>query len=118
MHVIAPLRQVPARLRTILASTIAAMIEIDDLRNIRQGRVGRLVDRVGEPGTTMQEQQCRPFPHGWTVWDQFCSFTIEEQQHPVDEYPHGQSHLRTSVAANRRTIRMPHPRVCSQPELA
>src|ERR1700681_1808203 len=54
MHVIAPLRQVPARLRVTLAATIAAMNEIDDLRNIRQGRVGRLVDRVVEAGTAMQ----------------------------------------------------------------
>ena len=102
MHVIAPLRQVPARLRTILASTIAAMIEIDDLRDIRQGRVGRPVDRVVEAGTAMQQQQCRPFPHGRTVWNQFCSFNIEEQPHPVDEYPHGRISLRTSLAANRR----------------
>ena len=43
-HVVAPLRQMPALPGTILASAIAAMIEIDDLRDIGQGGVGGLVD--------------------------------------------------------------------------
>ena len=61
---------------------------------------------------SMQEQQCRPFPHGRTAWDQFCSFNIEEQPHPVDEHPHGQISLRTSLVANRRSIRLVRPLDC------
>ncbi len=49
-HVIAPLPQIPAFPGTVLASTIASMIQIDDLSDISQGRVCRLVDRVAKPG--------------------------------------------------------------------
>jgi len=49
-HIIAPLRQIPAFRGTVLTSTIASMIQIDDLSDISQGRVCRLVDRVVEAG--------------------------------------------------------------------
>jgi hypothetical protein len=37
-HVLAPLRQIPAVSRAVLAAAIAAVVEIDDLGNIGQGR--------------------------------------------------------------------------------
>src|SRR6267378_8266527 len=77
MHVVAPLRQVPALSRAILASTIASMIEVDDLSDVGQRRIGGLVDRVVEAGAAMQEQQGRLFPHGGTVGHQLRTFDIE-----------------------------------------
>jgi hypothetical protein len=96
--VIAPLRQVPALLWAILTSTIAAMIEIDDLNEIGQGRISRLVDRVIEAGATMEEQQCRLLPHGGTVRHQLGAFDIEEQAHTVHENIH---HPGSGAAAAR-----------------
>jgi hypothetical protein len=90
-YVVAPLLQVPAFARTILASAIASMIEIDDLRDIGQGRVGGLVDRMVEAGAAVEEQQCRFFPHDRTIWDELRALDIEEQPHPVDEHMHGLS---------------------------
>ena len=56
-HVIAPLRQVPALARSVLAAPVAAMIEIDDLRGIGQRRVGRTIDGVIGTRTSVQHQQ-------------------------------------------------------------
>jgi hypothetical protein len=75
------------------------MIEVDDLSDVGQRRIGGLVDRVVEAGAAMQEQQGRLFPHGGTVGHQLRTFDIEEQPHPVDEYMHGQISLRTSLLA-------------------
>src|SRR3712207_2605567 len=55
-HVIAPLRQGPSLLRPGLAAAIPSMVEIDDLRDIRQGRECRLVDRMVEAGASMEEK--------------------------------------------------------------
>ena len=93
-HVVAPLRQVPALPGTVLAAAIAAMVEIDDLGDVRQGRVGRLVDRVVGAGAAMEHQQGRLFPHGGTVRDQLRALDIEEQPHTVDEHMHGLGSLR------------------------
>src|SRR5438105_2760641 len=88
-HVIAPLRQIPAFPGTVLASTIASMIQIDDLNDISQGRVCRLVDRVVEAGPAMKQQQCRLFSHHGTVRHQLRALNVEEKPHPIDEHLHG-----------------------------
>jgi hypothetical protein len=90
MHVVAPLREIPARARAVLAAAIAAMVEIDDLGNIGQSRIGRPVDRVIGAGAAMQHQQHRLFPHQWAVGNEFRALDIEEQPHPVHGYVHGQ----------------------------
>src|SRR5258706_8154366 len=90
-HVIAPLRKVPSSLGTILAATVASVIEKNDLGDVGQSRVCRLVDRVVEAGPAMKEEQCRLFPHGRTMRDQFGALDVEEQPHPVDAYVHGQT---------------------------
>src|ERR1035437_1790903 len=93
-HVIAPLRQIPAFPRTILASTVTSMVQIDDLSDISRSGVCRPVDRVVGAGATMKHEQCRLFPHGGTVWGQLAALNVEEQPHPVNEYMHGQASLR------------------------
>ena len=55
-----------------------------------------------EAGAAVQQQQGRLLPHGGTVRHQLRALDVEEQPHPVDEYPHGQISLRTSLVANRR----------------
>ena len=45
-HVVTPLRQIPALPRAILAAAVAAVVEIDDLGDVGQGRVGGPVDRM------------------------------------------------------------------------
>src|SRR6266436_8692014 len=88
-YVVAPLLQVPAFARTILASAIASMIQIDDLRDIGQGRVGGLVDRMVEAGPAVKQEQCRLFPHHGTVRDQLRALDVEEQPNPIDADMHG-----------------------------
>jgi hypothetical protein len=39
--IVAPLRQIPALPRAVLAAAVAAMVDVDDLRDIGQGGVGR-----------------------------------------------------------------------------
>jgi hypothetical protein len=80
------LRQIPALVRTVLAAAITAMVEIDDLGDIGQGRVGGLVNRMIEAGAAMKHQQGRLFPHHGTVGDELGALDIEEQPHPVDGY--------------------------------
>ena len=87
-HVVAPLRQIPALPRAILAAAVAAMVEIDDLGDIGQGRVGGPVDRMVGAGPAMQHQQDRLFPHHRAVGYQFRALDIEEQPHPVHRYVH------------------------------
>ena len=53
VHVVAPLRQIPALPRAVLAAAVAAMVEIDDLGDVGQSRIGRPVDRVVEAGPAM-----------------------------------------------------------------
>jgi hypothetical protein len=69
------------------------MVQIDDLSDIRQGRVGRLVDRVVEAGAAMKQQQRRLFSHGGTVRDELGALDVEKQPYPVDEDMHGQVSL-------------------------
>jgi hypothetical protein len=77
-NVIAPLGQIPAFLRAIVTSTVAAVIQVDDLNEISQGGVGRLVDRVIEAEATMKEKQCWLLLHGGTVRDQSGAINVEE----------------------------------------
>jgi hypothetical protein len=55
------------------------MIEMDNLTNIRQGRVGGL-DRVIEAEATMKQEQCRLFP-AQRDRHQLRAFNVEEQAH-------------------------------------
>ena len=90
-YVVAPLRERPALLRSVLAAAVAAMIEIDDLGDVRQDRVGRPVDRMIGAGTAMKQQQCRPLPHDGSFGDEFRALDIEEQPYPVHRHVHGPS---------------------------
>ena len=87
--VVAPLRERPALPRPVLAAAVAAMIEIDDLGDVRQGRIGRAVDRMVGAGTAMQQQQCRLFPHDGPVGHELRALDIEEQPYPVHRHVHG-----------------------------
>ena len=89
VHVVAPLRQIPALPRAVLAAAVAAVVEIDDLGDVGQGRIGRPVDRVVGAGAAMQHQQHRLFPHHGAVGDEFRALDIEEQPHPVHGHVHG-----------------------------
>ena len=90
VHVVAPLRQIPALARAVLAAAVAAMVEIDDLGDIGQSRIGRPVDRVVGAGAAMQHQQHRLFPHDRAVGNELRALDVEEQPHPVHGYVHGQ----------------------------
>jgi hypothetical protein len=92
-HVVAPLRQMPAFPWPILASAIAAMIEVDDLRDIGQGGVGGLVDRMVEAGTAMKQEQGRPLAHGGAFGHKLRALDIEEQPDAV----HGHVHVPVSL---------------------
>jgi hypothetical protein len=74
------------------------MVEIDNLGDIGQGRVGRPQGRVVCAGAAMQQEQCRLLPHGWTVRHELRALDIEEQPHAVDEHMHGQISLVTNLA--------------------
>ena len=87
-HVVAPLRQIPAFSRAVLAAAIAAVVEIDDLGNIGQGRLSRPVDRVIRTRTAVKHQQGWFFPHDGTVGDEFCALDVEEQTNPVHGHMH------------------------------
>src|SRR6266446_2883409 len=66
-HIVTPLRQCPGFLWTGFAPAVAAMVQIDDLRDIRQRAIGGLVERVVEAWPAMEQKQCRLLPHGRTV---------------------------------------------------
>jgi hypothetical protein len=61
------------------------MIEIVGLSNIRQGRVGGLVERVIEAEDTMKQEQCRLFPQRGTVTS-FAPSTSKEQAHTFTKH--------------------------------
>ena len=90
-HVVAPLRQIPALARAVLATAVAAVIEIDDLGDVGQSRVGGPVDRMVGAGSAMQHQQHRLFPHHRPIGDKLRALDIEEQPHPVHGYVHEQA---------------------------
>mgnify|MGYP003694260805 CR=1 FL=1 len=90
-HVVAPLRQIPALPRAILAAAVAAMVEIDDLGDIGQSRVGRPVDRVVGAGPAMQASAAPAFPHHGAVGDELRALDVKEQPHPVHGHVHGRS---------------------------
>ena len=87
-HVVAPLRQGPGLFGAILAAAIAAMVEVDDLGDLRQAAVVGLVDRMVGAGAAVEHQQGRLFPHGGTVGHETRAFDIEEQPHTVHEHMH------------------------------
>ena len=88
-HVIAPLRQVPAFARPVLAAPVAAMVEIDDLGDVGQRGVSRPVDRMIGAGAAMQHEQGRLLPHDRSIGGEFATLDVEEQAHPVHGYVHG-----------------------------
>jgi len=64
------------------------MVEIDDLRDIRQSRIGRLVDRMIEARPAVQQQHGRLLVHDRTVGDELCALDVEEQTHAVHQNMH------------------------------
>src|SRR6266852_2141291 len=87
--VVTPLRQVPAFSRSILAAAVAAMVKINDLSDVGQGRVGWPIDRVIGAGPAVKQQQCLLFPHRGADGHKLAALDVEEQPYPVDEYMHG-----------------------------
>src|SRR5258707_15470064 len=75
------------------------MVEIDNLSALGQGRVRWFVDRVVKARASMKEDQCRLFPHGWTVRHQLGSFDVEEQAYPVYENMHAPFSIRPAASA-------------------
>src|SRR5260221_6681028 len=71
------------------ASTVATMVQIDDLCDISQVGVGGLVDRVVGAGSSMKHQQGRLFPHEETIRNELCALDVKKQPYPVDEHVHG-----------------------------
>ena len=69
-HVVGPHVEVPIRAVAPVAAAVAAMIEVHDLRDIRELPVGRLEQRVIEAGAAVQEQQGRPLAHLGAVGDE------------------------------------------------
>ncbi len=56
------------------------MVEVDDLRNVRQPRVARLERRVVAARPAVKEKQRRHFAHAGAVGTQLGALDIEE--HP------------------------------------
>jgi hypothetical protein len=77
-HVVAPLREIPAFARAVLAPAVAAMVEIVDLGGIGQGGVGGLIGRMVEAGTAMEEEQGRLLPHHGTIRGKLGALDVEE----------------------------------------
>jgi len=88
-HVITPLCEIPALPRAVFASAIAAVVQVDDLGDVGQGRIGGLVDRMVETGAAVQQQQNGLLPHDRSVGDEFGALDVEEQPHPVHDHMHG-----------------------------
>jgi hypothetical protein len=86
--VVAPLRERPSLRGTVLAASVAAVIEIDDLGDVGQCGVGRTVDRMVGAGAAMKQEQCRLFLHARPVGDEFRALDIEEQPYPVHRHVH------------------------------
>src|SRR6476620_9187482 len=76
-YLVAPLREIPAFLRSGIPAPVAAVVEVDDLRNIRQRRVSGLVERMVEPGTAMQQQERRLLAHDRSVRHKLGALDIE-----------------------------------------
>src|SRR5579859_2134703 len=98
-HVFDPRIQVPALRRTLVAPSLAAMIDEDQLRDVCERSQKRLERAVIETGTTMQADDDRPLAHDRPVRD---------EPHPGDvevkpDVSHPDSHPTTlSSMANRR----------------
>ncbi len=93
VYVVGPLRERPRLRRAGIAAAVAAMVEIDDLGDIGQGGVGRLVNRMVEAGAAMKQEERRLFPHRRAVGDEFRALDIEEQPHAVHRHVHEQASL-------------------------
>jgi hypothetical protein len=85
VHVVAPLRQIPALARAVLAAADAAMVEIDDLGKVGQGGVGRPVDRVVGAGAAVKHQQHRLFPHQRAVGTNLVPSTSKNSRTPFTD---------------------------------
>src|SRR3989442_3954692 len=83
-HVVAPLREGPGLTRTGIAAAIPALVQEDDLRDIREGREPRFVNRMVEAGATVEEDQHRLLPHGATVRHEAGALDIKKESHAID----------------------------------
>jgi len=64
------------------------MVQEDSLRNIRQGRERRLVNRMVEAGATVEEDQRGLLPHGSTIRHQAGTLDVKKESYAVDENLH------------------------------
>src|SRR5436190_23669486 len=82
--VVTPLRQRPGLFRAGIAAAVAAMVEINDLCDVGEGRIGRLVERMIESWPAVQEQQRRLLAHRRAIGDELGALDIEEQAYAID----------------------------------
>src|SRR6266568_3102068 len=87
-YVVTPLRQAPGLSRAELAPAISTMVEIDDLRHVRESSQGGLVDRMVEAGPAVKEDKSRLLPHGATIRHQAGALDVEEESHSIHEDVH------------------------------
>ena len=80
--------QIPFRLIAAIAAPVAAMVEIDDLRDLREPREVGLEVRMVEARPAMQQDHRRHLAHLRAVGPQLRAFDIEEQANIANIYSH------------------------------
>ncbi len=78
-HVVAPLREIPFRRIAAIAAPVAAMVEIHDLRGLREPREVGLEVRMVEARAAVQQDNRRHLAHLRAVGPQLRAFNVEEQ---------------------------------------
>ena len=87
-HIVAPLREIPFRRIAVIAAAVPAMVEIDDLRSLREPREVGLEVRMVEARAAMQQDDRRHLAHLRAVGPQLRAFHIEEQSNVTNLYAH------------------------------
>ena len=87
-HVVAPLREIPFRRIAVIAAPVAAMVEVHDLRSLREPREVGLEVRMVEARATVQQDYRRHLAHLRAVGPQLRAFNIEEQTNVANLYAH------------------------------
>ena len=89
-HIVAPLRQIPVGRVSVLAAAIAAVVEVDDLCDVGEGRERRLEKAVVEARPPMQQQDGGPLAHRRPIRHEAKAFHIEIQAYAVHADKHGE----------------------------
>src|SRR5689334_22255860 len=86
--VVRPLIKRPQRWIATFAATVAAMVEIDELRDFCERSEAWLEHRMVEAGAAVQQEQRRLLPQTRSIHRQLFAIHIEEQPYPVDRDVH------------------------------